>query len=105
MSYAEIGPPIYEVYQPNKPWHPGAPGWYSAPIPGWGQNPNLLDTYRKAVQGLGCGGCGCGGSKSVGQELLTEEETKKFQLDWPVYVGTAALLGLVLVAHMSSRRA
>ena len=62
MSYAQIDRSVYEVYQPETPWHAGAKGWWSAPIPGWGQNPNLLDTHRKAIQGLGCGGkCGCKG--------------------------------------------
>lgn len=60
MSYAAIGPSVYETYQPETPWHAGGEGWWGAPIPGWGQNPNLLDRRRYAVQGLGCGGgCGC----------------------------------------------
>lgn len=93
MSYASIGPAVYEVYQPETPWHIGAKGWYSAPVPGWGQNPNLLDRYRYAVQGLGCGG-GCGCSKSVGQE--DQQETNLLG-----YVAVAGLLGLAMLTTMS----
>lgn len=91
MSYAAIGPDVYRVYQPDTPWHPGAKGWYSAPVPGWGQNPNLLDRKRYAVQGLGCGGgCGC----SVGQEGATTPAGS----DLPKYIAVAALLGVVFLA-------
>lgn len=68
MSYAAIGPAIYETYQPGTPWHAGSSGWSRPFWPGWAQNPNLVGTPRKAVQGLGCGsggGCGCG-CKGVG---------------------------------------
>lgn len=74
MSYEQISPEVYQVYQPETPWQPGAKGWWRAPIPGWGENPNLLDTHVKAIHGLGCsgarttaglgcaGGCGCKGT-------------------------------------------
>ena len=53
MSYANIKPEYYRMHQPDSPWHAGAPGWKSAPWPGWGQNPNLVGPPRLAVEGLG----------------------------------------------------
>ena len=74
MSYEQISPEVYQVYQPDTPWHAGARGWWSAPIPGWGQNPNLLDTHVKAVQGLGCGGgCGCKGAGQTDEAAVTKQ--------------------------------
>ena len=82
MSYADIPEDVYRVYQPDTPWHPGAPGWSTAPIPGWGQNPNLLDTHRKAIQGLGCGSGGCcGGCKgAMGATDYSKAQTVAFVL-------------------------
>lgn len=72
MSYAAIEPQVYEIYQPDTPWHAGAPGWSTAPVPGWGQNPLLRGPRRKATQGLGCGGsCQCS-SQGVGAYYATE---------------------------------
>lgn len=100
MSYAEIGPDVYRVYQPDSPWHPGAEGWYSANVPGWGQNPNLLDRRRYAIQGLGCGGsCGCGGGcKGVGATIESAEP----ESDAPKYLLVAGLLGVVIVATLAT---
>ena len=53
MSYAEIKPEYYRMFQPDSPWHAGAPGWKDAPWPGWGRNPNLVGPPRLAVEGLG----------------------------------------------------
>lgn len=97
MSYAAIDPAIYEVYQPNTPWHAGARGWWGAPVPGWGQNPNLLDTHRKAIQGLGCGSGGCcGGCKGVGEGPLVQvpQPQSSLERNWPWLVGAAGLLAL-----------
>lgn len=94
MSYAQIKEDVYRVYQPDTPWHPGAPGWTSAPIPGWGQNPNLLDTYKKAVQGLGCGtgGC-CGGCRA----------TSGVDSNVGAVVGVVVLLGLAVGLTLASK--
>lgn len=95
MSYAQVGPSIYSVYQPDTPWQPGSSGWSRPYVPGWGENPNLLDTPTKAIQGLGCGGsCGCG---------QTEETDVAADSNWPIYVGAAGLgLLLLLALHISS---
>lgn len=109
MSYAAIQQPVYEVYQPDTPWHPGSSGWYQPLVPGWGQNPNLLDRHRYAIQGLGCGtggcGCGCKGTGQNGEETATEAPEKP-KLDWPIYFGAAGLgLLILLSAHMASKPA
>lgn len=49
MSYLEISPSFYTTLQPDSPYHPGAPGWASAPWPGWGMNPNNTLPQRMAV--------------------------------------------------------
>jgi hypothetical protein len=56
MSYAEIKPQYYKMFQPDSPWHAGAPGWKDAPWPGWGRNPNLVGPPRLGVEGLGAMG-------------------------------------------------
>lgn len=53
MSYSEIKPEYYRMFQPDSPWHAGAPGWKDAPWPGWGRNPNLVGPPRLGVGGLG----------------------------------------------------
>lgn len=53
MSYSEIKPEYYRMFQPDSPWHAGAPGWSTAPWPGWGRNPNLVGQPRVGVDGLG----------------------------------------------------
>jgi hypothetical protein len=111
MSYAAIQPPVYAVYQPDQPWHPGSSGWSRPYIPGWAQNPNLLDRHRYAIQGLGCGsggcGCGCGtGQNNNGNSEATPAEPEKPTLDWPIYVGFAGLGMLLLLSmHMASKPA
>lgn len=90
MSYAQISPQVYEVYQPDGTWEIGAPGWTNAPFPGWGQNPNLLDRHRMAVQGLGCGGgCGCNSGAKAGVGAYYATET--LQPIGSYYEGTANL--------------
>lgn len=87
MSYAQIKPEYYRMFQPDSPWHAGSPGWKSAPWPGWGRNPNLVGPPRLAVEGLGAyyapkyehpisglgGGCGC---KSVGADAAPASNVK-----------------------------
>lgn len=58
MSYANIKPEYYRMFQPDSPWHAGAPGWKNAPWPGWGENPNLVGPSRLAIEGLGAAKCG-----------------------------------------------
>lgn len=53
MTYQMINPPFYEMYQPDSPYHAGAPGWTRAPFPGWGNNPVMRGPKRLAMQGLG----------------------------------------------------
>ena len=47
-----------------------SPGWSIAPVPGWGENPNLTGPFYKAANGLGAPAISMG--RSYG----------------PVYVGT-----------------
>lgn len=53
MSYVKLNPSYYQMLQPESAWHPGAPGWSTAPYPGWGENPNLVGPKRLGVEGLG----------------------------------------------------
>lgn len=53
MSYVNVTPQYYEMLQPDGPFEAGSPGWSSAPVPGWGANPNLVGPPRWAVNGLG----------------------------------------------------
>lgn len=67
MSYVSTSPGYYQMLQPNSVWHPGGPGWSKAPVPGWGENPNLVGPPRLAVSGLGgCASCSGLGSTGLG---------------------------------------
>jgi hypothetical protein len=69
MSYVAINPTFYQMLQPESPWHPGAPGWSTAPFPGWGENPALVGPSRLAVEGLGAElslDTGCASDRSQG---------------------------------------
>jgi hypothetical protein len=88
MSYALIKPEYYRMFQPDSPWHAGAPGWKSAPWPGWGRNPNLVGPPRLGVEGLGSA-CKCGGP-SVGDDAVIN--TKPTATQVALVGGAAALL-------------
>lgn len=49
MSYIGVQPAFYQLRQPDSPWHAGAPGWLQAPVPMWGNNPNLIGPRRLGV--------------------------------------------------------
>ena len=53
MSYQTVTPEFYQMFTPGTPWHAGAEGWSVAPVPGWGDNPNLVGPPLLAVEGLG----------------------------------------------------
>lgn len=53
MSYIQVRPGFYEMFQPDTPWAPGAAGWSRAPVPMWGNNPNLRGPAMLATHGLG----------------------------------------------------
>lgn len=53
VSYVALNPSYYQMLNPEGPWHAGAPGWSTAPVPGWGQNPALVGPKRLGVEGLG----------------------------------------------------
>lgn len=53
MSYVALKPSYYQMLNPESAWHPGAPGWSTAPVPGWGENPALVGPARLGVEGLG----------------------------------------------------
>lgn len=82
MSYQDVGPGFYTMFQPEQPLHAGAPGWTEKPWVTWGNNPLLrgprrlgvpvgdgtLGAYYATQPNLpisGLGGCGCGGGRSV----------------------------------------
>ncbi len=80
MSYVALKPRYYQMLNPESPWHPGAPGWSTAPVPGWGENPALVGPPRLAVEGLGEGAaCDCADTQ--------RSSTKGFLLG--VFVGGA----------------
>ena len=53
MSYQPVTPEFYQMFTPDTPWHAGAEGWSVAPVPGWGDNPNLVGPPLLAMEGLG----------------------------------------------------
>jgi hypothetical protein len=53
MSYIQVRPGFYGMLQADSPWAPGAPGWSSAPVPMWGNNPNLRGPAMLATHGFG----------------------------------------------------
>jgi hypothetical protein len=68
MSYFGVKPATYAEFQPGTPWRQGAPGWSAAPVPGWGQNPNLRGPSQLATDG--CAACGQTEGSGVGSILL-----------------------------------
>lgn len=101
MSYVNIEPGYYQMLQPNSVYHPGGSGWSTAPVPGWGENPNLVGPPRLAVGALGgCGSCsGLGGVRAVSglgtdPPPAGEKKTQTSALDVGKYVvGGVLLLG------------
>lgn len=53
MSYVNIPPAYYQTGVPETPLEHGAPGWETAPVPGWGENPNQAWAAVQAANGLG----------------------------------------------------
>jgi hypothetical protein len=51
MSYSAVPRSNYLTFQPETPFESGAPGWSTAPYPGWGNNPNQMLPFYLA--GLG----------------------------------------------------
>lgn len=107
MSYSDIKPEYYRMFQPDSPWHAGSEGWASAPWPGWGRNPNLVGQPRVAVDGLGAyyantfeqpinglGGCGC---KGVGDSVNADTTTS-------VWVVGAFAVGLAAIAYFAMHK-
>ncbi len=68
MSYVAVPRQNYETYVPDGPWENGAPGWSTAPFPGWGMNPNQALPVRLATAGIGTS-CACS-QKGVGADPL-----------------------------------
>ena len=97
MSYAALTPDFYRLRVPDSPWHAGAPGWASAPWPGWGENPNLVGPPRLAVNGLGCG---CSARTAVGDGVPPKPPAPKGNPNppdptllgnWPMYTAVGLL--------------
>jgi len=81
-SYARLHPSYWQALQPDGPWEAGAPGWWTAPYVGWGENP-----YRHLPPILANDGC-CGGT---GQAPTTDVFATGYKMPiWPVFV----LLGI-----------
>ena len=110
MSYVNIEPGYYQMLQPDSVYHPGGSGWSTAPVPGWGENPNLVGPPRLAVGALGgCGSCkGLGGVRAVsgfGDETAAEKPAEKTSaLDVGKYLiaGVALLGGFWLLSSAMS---
>ncbi len=94
MSYVNIEPGYYQMLQPDSVYHPGGPGWSTAPVPGWGENPNLVGPPLLAVNGLGgCSSCkGLGGVRAVSGLGNDPAEQKTSALDVGKYVVAGVLL-------------
>jgi hypothetical protein len=95
MSYAQIKPEYYRMFQPDSPWHAGAPGWKDAPWPGWGRNPNLVGPPRLAVEGIGSN-CSACSARGVGDDSIVSPPatitTKPTPTEIALVGGVAALL-------------
>jgi len=114
MSYSEIKPEYYRMFQPDSPWHAGSKGWSTAPWPGWGRNPNLVGQPRVGVEGLGAyyankfeqpinglgGGCGC---KGVGAAPVTLTPTTNPE-PWIVSAVAIGVLGIAYFALQKPSR-
>lgn len=48
-SYLDLTPEFYQTFQHESWQHPGSSGWTKAPVPGWGNNPNLQMFARRGV--------------------------------------------------------
>jgi hypothetical protein len=89
-----LHPSYWQALQPDGPWEAGAPGWYTAPYVGWGQNPDRHLPPILANDGCcsGCGGCG------------QTEQTDVFVNPpiWPIFVllGVAGL-GMLAVYKLA----
>lgn len=93
MSYVNIEPGYYQMLQPDSVYHPGGSGWSTAPVPGWGENPNLVGPPLLAVNGLGCTSCkGLGGVRAVSGLGADPEKTQVSALDVGKYVVAGVLL-------------
>lgn len=53
MSYVNITPAYYQSGVPGTPFRHGAPGWETAWVPGWGENPNQAWASVQAAHGFG----------------------------------------------------
>ena len=84
-SYARLHPSYYQALQHDGPWEAGAPGWWTAPFVGWGENPDRHLPPILANDGC-CGSCG--GCEGQGQTDVFSPEYK--MPIWPVF----ALLGI-----------
>lgn len=95
MSYSDITPGYYQMYQPDSPWHAGASGWRDAPVPGWGENPNLVGPKRVGVEGLG--GCGCSGVGDAATTAAPAATGMSSNMKGALLIGGAAVVLMALV--------
>lgn len=130
MSYSEIKPEYYRMFQPDSPWHAGAPGWKDAPWPGWGRNPNLVGPprlgveglgayyapeyerainglgayyapeYERAISGLGSSGCGCQGAKGTG-DVIADQSVGSPGKNIALYGSLAVMVGFACLLYTS----
>jgi hypothetical protein len=115
MSYSELKPEYYRMFQPDSPWHAGSEGWSTAPWPGWGRNPNLVGQSRVGVNGLGAyyankfeqpisglgkSGCGC---KGIGDTAATPVITTTTSNPAP-WVIAAFAVGAMSIAYFAMHK-
>ena len=97
MSFVAVPRQNYETFQADGPWESGAPGWTTAPMPGWGMNPNqVLPRFQSTA------GCGCAG---IGQDAPAPApaETPPSLPIWPLFA-LAGALGLSMWAAYAVSR-
>ena len=51
MSYVNLTPAYYQTGVPDTPLEHGAPGWETAWVPGWGENPAQAWAPNQGVHG------------------------------------------------------
>jgi hypothetical protein len=94
MSFVAVPRQNFETFQADGPWESGAPGWSTAPLPGWGMNPNQVLPRFQAT-------AGCAACSGLGEEApTTAAPTLPI---WPVFALAGALGAGMWVAYKMAK--
>ena len=82
MSFVAVPRQNFETFQADGPWQSGARGWSTAPVPGWGMNPNQVLPRRQSTAGCGC---------AVGDDTAVPAPAPAKLPLWPLFALTGVL--------------